>query len=239
MDKYYFDYSQYYKKLNHKKSFGFLHLFLLTIFLMSIIVFFKPQMMDIKSTFYFIQIEEFQTYKSALNYSKKVEPTLGPTYIFFDSKYHILLNFYSNKSEAKSRLKPIKKLFQNTKIFKLNFNKKNQTNTTKKLKNLNISLFNSLLKIKAIQTDFVLEKISFNKAIQHLTKIELNISNLFDEFILFSKTNPSLNAFKTSIQSYLNNIKNLTSLSADDMRYHFQYHTLKAAINYYHFSSLF
>ena len=101
MSNYVFDYCQYRKNLSTKNNFNFITIFLLIIILLGMCVFLKP-IKTSKSIFYYVEIDNFQTYKDAQKLSYELQNFGTNSLIFFDKTYHVLVGFYSIKNHAKT-----------------------------------------------------------------------------------------------------------------------------------------
>ena len=64
---------------------------------------------------YFLEIDSFQSYQSALNLSKEINANGGAGYIYYDGNYHVFANFYSKIEDAKSVLENVLEDFPNSK----------------------------------------------------------------------------------------------------------------------------
>ena len=62
----YFNYYQYKNNINKKNNFSFIIIFLLIILLIGLCVFLAPTAKNL-NTFYYVELDKFQTYKQANN----------------------------------------------------------------------------------------------------------------------------------------------------------------------------
>lgn len=242
MDEYQFDYYQYLEKTNKNKNFSLLLLFLLIIFLMASYVFFNPRINNYKE-FYFVQTNEFETYKDALNFSEKIKSNGVIPYVYFDKSYHILISFFSDLDKAKSFLKTIKKVYKKSNIFIINYpqimNLKTSATELKILKKHDEKFLKTLIIFESLNNDFQTNKIAFNEVSLQIKKQQEILSNSVNDFISFFENNPKFNLAKNYALKILKSLSRINSFNEKELSNQFQYELIFLTINNTQFLSCF
>ena len=205
-NQYKFNYYQHKKFLNKKNNFFCLIIVLLIVLLLGLCIFLKPHKSKINE-FYFVEIDNFQTYKKALNLSEELQNLACKSYIYFDDKYHVLVSFYSNKNDAEKVCENLKNDYPKSQVICLTFSQfqTHKNLTTKQNSSIENSIISSqklLQKLEQIYIDFSTQKITFEKA-QILLKENHNyFTSALSDFMSNFKADSQYNLSKT----YINNI---------------------------------
>ena len=173
MSDFIFDYKQYRKNLN-KPNFSNIPILIVIILILLSLAFVLYNNLTNQHTnnltFFFVQTDEVSTYKEASILANEIQSKGGAGYIYFDGKYHILINYYSSESEAKKVAENLKASYEKTTIFKLisqaSKNKDFQEINDKinNLSNLNINFDKSEINLKKIEqeTQLVVDDFQFS-----------------------------------------------------------------------------
>lgn len=195
MEKFQFDYEQYKKKINHSKPFYFTIIFFIIIILLSLCIFI-PQNRIEYDEYYFVEIDNFETYTKAKNTASQLQENDAAGYIFLDNTYHVFASFYSKKSDAKKVANNLKNDYKNCSVFSLNISPfKDKKDLSKKQ---NSSIKNLLKSTRKII--YLLEQVSLDKAFAD------TIPNVHKNKILIAKE--ELDSAKSDFKnSFSNNSK--------------------------------
>jgi len=238
-----FNYYLYKKRINKIFKINFLFVLILMFLFISLSVFFKPT--QIKSYFYFIEIDNFATYSNALNLANEIKNKNGAGYIFYEKNYKVLATFFTNKKDAEKVASNLKEMYSNSKVFTLKVSKnlklfsftKKQKEIVEKLKN-ETSKTISFLSSSSILLDT--QELSFNKFNYKQTEALKQFNSCYEKFSNSFKQNSVYNSAK----KYLNNIKmSFTGLNEIDnisqLSLNLKFHLVDIVINYVSFLNCF
>lgn len=122
MQNYQFDYVQYKKKIN-KKSVCLIPILLILNFILLVVAFYLTTSSN-EQEFYFVQIDEFATYKDANTLACEIQGKNAGGYIYYDGTYHVLASFYLLKDDAESVSTNLKNDYPNACVFSISTPKK-------------------------------------------------------------------------------------------------------------------
>ena len=98
MQTYEFDYLTYKKSIKKRKNYSVLIMVLVISVLMCTYFLILPKTRT--STYYFIRINSYLTYKEANKLANELQSKSAGGYIYFDGKYHVFASFYPSQQEA-------------------------------------------------------------------------------------------------------------------------------------------
>lgn len=233
MNDYKFNYNQYKRTITKNKNISFVLISLLIILLLGICVYLKPTTNNIDK-FYFVEIDNFQTYKHAQILSLDLQNYGTNSLIYFDKSYHVLVGFYSNENDAKRVSENLKKSYQNCSILELcfskNFNRKNLTkNQVTSVENLIKETKKLVLILEDLLNDFITNKTSYNKTKTLIKTCAENFIEASNKFFENFKTDSKYNTTKTHANSILNSISSLSNLEENSFTTIARYEIMKIA----------
>ena len=124
MQEYQFNSKEYNKKIYNRTNNGsFAVIIFFIIILVGAAFLLIKQNKPSKNEFYFVEINQFLTYKEASSLSEEIQSKSGAGYIFFNGKYHVFANFYLSKADAESVSENLKQQYPNCKVYTLSYNK--------------------------------------------------------------------------------------------------------------------
>lgn len=233
---YKFNYTNYEKTIRTNPR-GFVAIIITIIILLGLAVYLTQTKPDYVN-FYFVEMGNFNNYKDASNYANTIQQKEGAGYIFFDTSYHVLANFYYNKKEAENVCNNLVPAYPNTKVLTLKAKKFNtKTAQDKKQKSLidfldccdktlssvskaNIRYDNNTDSLRIYQTNLSL-------ILDNATTPMKNLKNNFSEH----KYLPLL-TFADNIMAQLDKFDDGNHISSKQKM---RYSTIEIAINYYNF----
>lgn len=234
--KYNFNYLQYKKTLNRKNNFSFTLIFLIIILLLGFCVYLAPKP---KSTnnFYYVEIDNFQTYKEAINLSNQLQKSGCLGFIYFATSYHVLVSFYSSFENAEKVSENLKNDYKNTKVFSINFplfnEKKNLTNNQNlSVKKVMATTKKVILELESLANDFDTQKVTHNEA-KILTKNYIDeYSSAYEDFLVNFKTNSKHNKVKNYLQNILNSLNSLEEKEEHEFGILIRYEIINISISF-------
>lgn len=239
---YYFDYSNYSKQIHKKSKLSFVLLSLLIILLLGLSIFLKPK--EKTQTIYFVQINSYSTYQQANTLANEIKVAGGAGYIYYDKKYYVFANFYTNKSQAETVLNNLKSDYKNAKIFEFSIkifknNEKLSKNQCKTVKNT-ANFINSLIfDLSSLSINFDKNETTFEELSVKLKNYYSNFLNFYNEFNNQFNSNSKYNLSK----EYLNNIETdlnfLSCYNETELIENFKYLSIDIIVNYSSFLSCF
>ena len=233
MNEYVFNYNQYKKSINKNNNLSFILIVLIIVFLLGFCIFLKP-VSNKTETFFFVEIDNFQTYKQAQNLSQELQNLGTYSLIYFDKSYHVFVSFYSKEKDAKSVQEKLKNSYHNCSVvgleFLKNFNDKNLTkNQISSLKNLIHETKKLVLILEDILNDFITNKTSYNKTNTLIKTYAENFIEASNKFFENFKTDSKYNPTKTHANSILNSISSLSNLEENSFTTKARYEIMKIA----------
>lgn len=161
-----------------------------------------------KNKFYFIEIESFSTHKSAENFALNLSKNLPTPYIYFDSKYRVLICFTSSKKQAEKLQKNLQKSNPKASVFSLKFLpiKSSSTlnkNLNKQAKKIVEFLYGLLLKISNKNLSVLPNYEQLKSVAFEIKKCQNEFNIFYNNFLKSKPINSSLNP----CVDYLFNIK--------------------------------
>ena len=240
MQNYFFDYAQYKHKIN-KKSSNILPLLVFIIFILTGVLAFirnTPNEQD----FYFVQINEFASYKDAANLAQTLQQQNAAGYIYYDGTYHVFANFYFKEKDASSVVSNLSNEYPSAKIFTLTSPKKFNTKNISQQQKAEIDTFslNVISLSQSINTSVT--NLDTNKS--NFAKIKLTLKSQISQFnkhcsamlsTLSQEHNPQI-SYANNISSSLENLLTSTEQNAS---FKLKYHLTEIMINYSLFLSAF
>ena len=235
MNDYVFDYHQYRKTLFTKNNFSFVIIFLIIIFLLSLCIFLKP-IQTKKTTFYFVEIDNFQTYKHAQILSNELQNLNTSPLIYFDKSYHVLIGFYSSKKSAETVCEKLKNDYSNSTVFELgflkNFSYKNLSKTQNScVENLIKTTYEITLKIENLLNNFECKKTTFNKVKIYMKEQNEICIESCDDFFEAFKTDSIFNSIKPHVSNIVNSLNSISNLNESNFSSQCRYELMNIAIN--------
>ncbi len=113
---YNFDQKEYREKINKKSSFPATILIFLIIILLGAAFFLQNKKEDY-IYFHFVEVQNFLNYSEANKLSNEIQSRNGAGFIYYDGTYHVLANFYLNKSDASSVAENLSSEYPHAKVF--------------------------------------------------------------------------------------------------------------------------
>jgi len=242
-NKFNYNYFLYKKTLNKKNSFVFILIILLIVLLVVSSFFVKPQKTKY-SEFYFVEIDNFQTYKEAINLSQILQEKEAAGYIFFDEKYHVFASFYSTKNQAKKVCENLKNEYPNSQVFtikstcyskQINLNSKHNKSIENFIKFTNKSIF----QINDLSMQFFTKKTSFGKLKTHLTNHIKEFESYYYEFKKSFQTNSKFNQTKEYANNIYSSLLNLINSNEHNITLNLRFETVQIAVLYSKLCSCF
>ena len=242
-NKYIFNYSQYKKSINKNNNFTFTIIFLLIILLLGLCVFLKPK--DNKlNKFYFVEVDNFQTYDSALKLSQTVKEKTGAGYIYFDNIYHVIASFYSKEKDAEKVCENLKNEYENVQVFCISYPQfVKQKNLSLKqncsVENLINVCRKITLQLEQLSIDFETGKTPFKEAKILLANYYESFFSTFNEFNAQFNTNSKYNLSKSYAHEIDNSIRKLKESEEQNFSSLLRFELTSIAISIAQFSSSF
>ncbi len=227
----------YYKYSSQTKTGGFV-IIIVALTLLFGAALFLMQKKDEYTNLYFVEMGVFSNYNDAQKLSTTIKQQAGAGYIYFDTSYHVLANFYFNKSDAEKVCENLIPHHPSAKVFTLSIKKLKYNKITSKNQQCLVDFYDSC-----------------NDVLSSLSKANIRYDNNTDSLrvyatnlgLILEKLSPSINDMKTnfkehkysSLLTYANNInENLNNF--DDENYiidkqKMRYSTIDIAINFYNF----
>lgn len=236
-----FDYDQYKKRLNKKNS-SFLPLIIVLIIGLLGFAFYLTNSNN-EQEFYFVQINEFASYKDANNLANEIQSKKAGGYIYYDGQYHVLANFYIKKEDAETVANNLKAEYPYVSVFSISASKKiktNQTSTqqTAYINDFNLNVLNNIQELTNLSLSHDKNEISFSQCkvkIQDLySKTKASFDNLFS---IIDKTK-HISTFKASYEITLS-LDNLIHIEEAEFSTYIKYELIKIVVNYSLFLSSF
>lgn len=241
MDKYIFNYNQYKKSINKKPKNYFSLIFIIIIILLGLCIFLYPKNYNYEKM-YFVEIDNFNTYKDANKLANLISNKGGAGYVFYDGKYRVLASFYSNYDNAKKVSENLNKEYKNVSILTVENTKFTPKKQLNKHQNSQVKIvlkttFEALLKLEKLNLKLDKKTLSENELKLHIKNINDNFQNIYSSFLSYFKNDSKFNIAK----KYLNEIKNsMSTLTADTITSSIlRYENIKIGINRNHFLTCF
>lgn len=240
---YTFDYIKYKKRTLKTSGIPFSILLTIIILLTGFIIYIKPIKLS-SQELYFIKANSFSTYQQANSLAQEIQAVGGAGYIHLDKQYHVLINFYKNKSDAESVLNSIKDSYKNSKLYSIsiknfknvkNFNEK-QNKSVKNLANFTISTINNLSSL-SIKLDK--DEINFNQLSTKITSMCENYIEHYNNFLNQFKTNSKQNISREYAFNIKQDLELLANYNEAELRTNLKYLLIDISINYSSFASSF
>ena len=235
---YVFDYNHYKQSVNPKKTNWFFFAFLIIILLSGIHILINPRKIILEE-FYFIEIDNFQTYSSAQKLASEINLQQGAGFIFYDGKYHVLASFYSDKNQAKTVLNNLISSYENATIFTLSAAQLEANNSLSNEQNNGLKIYinetNSLiLQLEKLSINFIKKEISFNQTSVLLKELMLAYSETYSNFINIFNHDSKYNTSKKHADSILKSLSTLINCEEENLTTSFRYELISIATSRYH-----
>lgn len=237
---YNFDYYQYKKKITAKNKISFSVIFLFIILLSGLFVFLKPIKNNNTIEFNFVEIGCYSSYKQALELANKCQTEGAAGYIYYDSNYHVLANFYLTETDANSVVENLLNDYNNSKVFSIESNNNKSTiNNNEDLKNLNTCTINTINNLTNLSIDYDKNELNFNQVKNKLTNLYENFKSSNNSFLAEFKTSFKLNSAKENSSKIEQNLLELSSSNEENFNQLFKYKLIDIVINYSSFLDCF
>lgn len=217
---YTFNFKEYKSHIKSNSKFSFLFIFLTIIILLSACVFLRPKKSNLHE-YYFVEIDNFQTYQNALNLSQTIKQSSGAGYIYFDGVYHVLASFYSKHDSAEKVVDNLKSEFKNVKVFTIKskkFFKSSSLNNKQNacVKNYLEKLNEIIFHLDNICINFETKISSHKKSIVDAKNLMEQYNEIYNDFISNFKTNSKHNITKKYAKEICTSFTTITSCSEQD-----------------------
>ena len=237
-----YNYYQY-KKSKSKKNNHFTSIFLSIVILLSAIVYIKPKQSNL-ITMHYVEINNFQTYLEAKNLSQELMEFNCSPYVYFDGKYHVLLSYYSSKTDAEKVVSNLKNNYSSVCVFSIEFANFIEQKNLSKEQNLAVKNFIN----QSFKTIELLEKclLAYSKKDESLAKIKTKIldnekilRSAVDDLIQQFKTNSKYNIAKECAQTIIQSYSEIGNFESNTFENNLRYQIVNISINLLKFKSLF
>ncbi len=238
MQEYQFNQKEYRKKIYKNGGGSVAILIFICIILIGAAFILMPKKSASKQEFYFVEINQFITYKDANELAISIQEKGGAGYVFFNGSYHVFAGYYPTKSEAETVCENLKEEFECACVFSLEYslNSKNlSANQKTALSNMVEMSENTIGEIYENILSFVKNENSEAKLKLNFSAILKNFESKMEEFNgvfkdnKFSKARASLEKMHTSLTN-LNDITDASKL---------RYEQISFVVNYVSFLSSF
>ncbi len=239
MQEYQFNSKEYNKKIYNRASGGsFAVIIFFVIILVGLAFVLVRQNKPSKNEFYFVEINNFLTYKEAGNLSAELQSKSAAGYVYFDGQYHVLANLYLTKTDANNVCENLKLQYPNCKVYTLSYNKfftnkklsSSENTAYKKLcevgKNSIEQLYNNIYQYDISQINETQLKVNFGS-------IADNFTDTYNQFISAFNSNSKYNKAKSCLAELyfsLGTLKNITNET--DFNFKMRYELIKIVVNY-------
>lgn len=231
---YQFNYYQYKKTITQKNNFSFTIIFLLIIFLTAACVIIAPKR-KVVNEFFYVEIDNFQTYNEAISLSSELQKSGTGSYIFFDKSYHVLVSFYSSKNDAEKVCENIKNSHPNSQVFSINFPQFYHQKSLKKSQNLAIENLLNLTKkiisqLEHLSNNFDRQTISYAEVNNSIKNYLDDYTSTYEELLENFKTNSKFNKVKEYSEEIQTSLQSLTKKEADKLSVSLRYELISITI---------
>lgn len=241
MQNYTFNYAQYKKKIN-RKSISFIPILLVLIIILLGIAFCLTRNSQ-EQEFYFVQIDEFASYKDASILSYELQEKNAGGFIYYNGIYHVLANFYIQKKDAETVASNLKSDYPKSCVFSLSAPKQIQTTNLSSKQYAYANEF-CLISLTAIQ-DLSELSIKYDSSLISFSELRVKIKDLSSKLKQstdkiaseLSPTNHNL-AIKHA-QIIADCLEDLKGTTEHDLSKQIKYELTKLVINYSSFLSSF
>ena len=243
MTDYIFNYDQYKKTINKKNGFNFSVMFIVIILLLGLCVFLYPKQTNTLN-FYFVEIDNFQTYNKANSLANEIKNSGGAGYVYFDGTYHVLASFYSNYKSAEKVVNNLKSDYKNATVFnietyKFTDKKKLNSSQNKSIKNFLDTTHTMILNLEKLNTNFDKKSLQIEELKIHIKNNQEEFNNVYSSLIEDLKNNSKFNFIKEYLVQMKNSLSNLSNLENNTASSTLRYETVKLVINRIQFLSCF
>ena len=239
MQEYQFNSKEYNKKIYNRASGGsFAVIIFFIIILVGVAFMLIRQNKPSKNEFYFVEINQFLTYKEAGNLSEEIQSKSGAGYVFFDGQYHVFANFYLSKTDAESVCENLKQQYPTCKVFTLSYNKYSKN---KKLSSTENSACKKLYEVGQTSIEqlynniyqFGTAQINENQLKANFSSVADKFTDVYNEFISVFNSNSKFNKAKSYLSELyfsLGTLKNITNET--DFNFKMRYELVKFVVNF-------
>ena len=243
MNNYVFNYDQYKKTINKKNKTSFLLLFFIVIILLGLCIFIYPKKSN-TIEFYFVEIDNFQTFKEANNLSLKINESGGAGYVYFDGKYRVLASFYSNYDNAKKVADNLKNDYTNATVFTMETNNFHNiinlnSHQNNSIKNLLETTYKTILQLEDLIINYELKNISNNELNLHIKNHQTEFDEVYNDFINNFNNLSKYNLAKDYLVKMQQCFKNISTIENQNISSNLRYETVKLVILRSQFLSCF
>ncbi len=209
MDEYQFSYEDYKKRVrNHGLSVYIIGFFIILLIGAAVLLWPKEVENKNKTSYYFVEIDNFLVYKDANALAGTIQKELGAGYIYFDSSYHVFAAFYPDENSATAVADNLLSDYPSARVFKIDCNVFSSHNNL--TENQNEAVKNTILK-----NDEIINKIYEN--ILNFDKNEININILKQNFTNFcsdyNKIYENLKSSFTKNSKYYKAVENILNIN--------------------------
>lgn len=243
MTDYIFNYDQYKKTINKKNNFNFSVMFIVIILLLGLCVFLYPKQTNTLN-FYFVEIDNFQTYNKANSLANEIKNSGGAGYVYFDGTYHVLASFYSNYKSAEKVVNNLKTDYKSATVFtietyKFTDKKKLNSSQNKSIKNFLDSTYTMILNLEKLNTNFDKKSLQIEELNIHIKNNQKEFDKAYSSLMEDLKNNSKFNFIKEYLVQMKSSLSNLSNLENNTASSTLRYETVKLVINRIQFLSCF
>ncbi len=243
MNNYVFNYDQYKKTINKKNKFHFSVIFVLIILLLGLCIFLYPKQTT-ANNFYFVEIDNFQTYNKANSLANEIKNSGGAGYVYFDGTYHVLASFYSNYKSAEKVVNNLKLDYKNANVFTIETNKflvnKNLNSShNNSIKNFLDATHKIILNLEKLNTEFDKKSLQLSELNIHIKNNQEEFDNVYSNLMENLKNNSKFNLAKEYLIQMKSSLSNLSNLENNTASTTLRYETIKLTITRIQFLSCF
>ncbi len=208
MDEYQFSYEEYKKRVYKNPGLSiYIICFFIIILIGAAFLLWPKQSNDNKTTFYFVEVDNFLVYKDANALAGEIQSRLGAGYVYFDTSYHVLASFYPTAESASAVVDNLLSEYPSAKLFSISCNKFSKHN------NLTDSQ-NRIVAETIAKNNETIDEIYKN--ILNFDKNDINISVLKQNFTIlatnYKKTMDEMSGCFSRNSNYFKTIKNIENI---------------------------
>ena len=244
MNEYHFNYYQYNKRLNKNLKINFIIIIIIFIILfLTVSILLKPTQKTFN--FYFVEIDNFQTYSKAYNIAEEIKKQQGAGYIYYEQNYKVLATYFSEKKDAETVVNNLKENYPNSQVYILQINQNLKLNNLSKkqidiVKTLQQNLFQitSILSNSSILLDK--QELKFNNFIFQFKEVLKNLNKDIEKFYNLFNQNPTFNHAKDCLKNIELSVNNLSKTENDfQLGQIIKFEMVHIVINFANFSNCF